>query len=183
MRRIFANLLFFLLIFVTGCTTSGGSMFGNPNQVKVRRGDTLYSISRKYDVPLRDLIEANNLRPPYGLRVGQSLRVPANRYHIVARGDTLYSISRKYDVDVTSLSRMNGLQPPYSLSVGNKLVLPASVNSSAYSESIFSPSKLFSSSKSSSSAQSTKSYSSSSRSYQQQTYSAPVPKYRKEKFI
>lgn len=118
-----------LLIGLTGCAGQGWmwNSWGGSNTVSVQRGDTLYSISRRYGVPLKDLINANNLRAPYTLRVGQSLVLPAKQYHTVQRGDTLYSISRQYNVDITSLSRANNLQTPYSLSVGDRLVLPASV--------------------------------------------------------
>lgn len=126
-----------LIVFLTtGCGLT--DMFGSSsNTVTVRKGDTLYSIAKRNDVPLRDMIEINRLSPPYTLRVGQTLQLPGNRYHVVSKGDTLYNISRRYNVDVNSLSRTNNLKAPYTISVGQKLVLPASVggtsNSSGYS--------------------------------------------------
>ena len=98
-----------------------------PDYVTVRKGDTLYSIARRYDVPIRELIEINNMRPPYGLRIGQVLKMPDARYHIVAKGDTLYNISKRYNVDMRSLSHVNNLSAPYSLAIGQKLLLPDSV--------------------------------------------------------
>lgn len=120
-----------LLLGLTGCAGQGWiwNGWGSSNYVTVQRGDTLYSISRRYGVPLKDLINTNNLHAPYTLRVGQRLSLPAKQYHTVQRGDTLYSIARQYNVDVTSLSRVNNLQTPYSLNVGDRLVLPASVGS------------------------------------------------------
>ena len=44
--------------------------------VVVARGDTLYSLSRKYSVPVNDLAVMNNLTPPFNLTVGQKIRVP-----------------------------------------------------------------------------------------------------------
>lgn len=120
-----------LLLTLTGCAGQGWiwNGWGSSNYVTVQRGDTLYSISRRYGVPLKDLINTNNLHAPYTLHVGQRLSLPTKQYHTVQRGDTLYSIARQYNVDVTSLSRVNNLQTPYSLSVGDRLVLPASVGS------------------------------------------------------
>ncbi len=120
-----------LLLSLSGCAGQGWiwSNWGSGNSVTVQRGDTLYSISRRYGVPLKDLINTNNLHAPYTLRVGQSLRLPVKQYHTVQRGDTLYSVSRQYNVDITSLSKINNLQTPYSLNVGDRLVLPASVGS------------------------------------------------------
>lgn len=118
-----------MLFCLTGCVGRNWvwNSWGSGNSVVVQRGDTLYSISRRYGVPLKDLINANNLHAPYTLRVGQSLNLPAKQYHTVQRGDTLYSIARQHNVDVTSLSRVNNMQTPYSLNVGDRLVLPASV--------------------------------------------------------
>ena len=44
--------------------------------IKIEKGDTLYSISRAYAVPVNDLAVMNNLSAPFALRVGDSLRVP-----------------------------------------------------------------------------------------------------------
>lgn len=90
----------------------------------VRRGDTLYSLSRRYGVPLRSMITANNLRTPYTLAVGQKLRIPTARTHTVSKGDTGYSISRRYGVNMSALMKANGIRPPYRLAVGQKLKLP-----------------------------------------------------------
>lgn len=90
----------------------------------VRRGDTVYSIARAHDVPLRAVIDTNRLRPPYEIEVGQRLKIPAGRFHVVQRGETAYSISRMYDVDVTSLTSLNRIPPPYTIKVGQKLQVP-----------------------------------------------------------
>lgn len=91
----------------------------------VRRGDTVYSIARAHDVPLRAVIDANGLKPPYDIEVGQRLKIPAGRFHVVQRGETAYSISRMYDVDVTSLTTLNRIPPPYTIKVGQKLQVPS----------------------------------------------------------
>lgn len=44
--------------------------------VTVARGDTLYSLSRRYEIPVNDLAVMNNLRAPFALNVGQKIRVP-----------------------------------------------------------------------------------------------------------
>ena len=44
--------------------------------ITVARGDTLYSLSRAYSVPVNDLAVMNNLSAPFALTVGQQLRVP-----------------------------------------------------------------------------------------------------------
>ena len=46
------------------------------NEVKIEPGDTLYSLSRKYSVPVNDLAVMNNLTAPFALYAGQVVRVP-----------------------------------------------------------------------------------------------------------
>lgn len=87
----------------------------------VHKGDTLYSLAKKNNIPMRDLIKENHLKAPYNLYVGQKLRIPSLQTHTVQKGETLYSISRKYDMSVSALSRMNALQEPYTLHVGQVL--------------------------------------------------------------
>ena len=45
-------------------------------EITVVGGDTLYSISRKYEIPVNDLAVMNNLSAPFNLGVGQKLKVP-----------------------------------------------------------------------------------------------------------
>ena len=98
----------------TGCSFNSGqvqllnwSWFGTPDVITVQRGDTLYSISKRYNVPLRDLIEANNLTPPYTLVIGNiSCACPPPNFIRFCKGDTLYNISKRYNVDVTTLSKL-----------------------------------------------------------------------------
>ncbi len=89
--------------------------------VTVRKGDTLYSLSKKHQVPLRALMDENNIKPPYTIAVGQRLRLPGTRTHTVQKGETLYSISRRYGMNVSTLSKQNNLAAPYTLAVGQKL--------------------------------------------------------------
>jgi murein DD-endopeptidase MepM/ murein hydrolase activator NlpD len=121
-------LYIFLLVFALSGCASMNWWGGWGNSVTVRKGDTLYSISRKYNVPIKDMIKANHLVAPYTLYVGQKLSLPAKQYHTVKRGESLYGIARMYNVDVTSLSKVNNLKTPYSLHVGQRLLLPASVS-------------------------------------------------------
>lgn len=130
-------LLTLILLILGGCSYDSGriqlfnyNLWGGgpaPSSVVVQKGDTLYSIARRYDLPIREIIELNGFHPPYGLRIGQVVRLPSARYHVVAKGDTLYNISKRYNVDVNSLSKTNDIRPPYSLAVGQRLQLPDSI--------------------------------------------------------
>ena len=92
--------------------------------VPVVRGDTVYAISRKYGVSVRSVINSNNLRAPYLLKAGQSLRVPSGSIYTVKKGDTVYGVSRSNGIQISELVRINDLRPPYALNVGLGLNLP-----------------------------------------------------------
>ena len=122
------------------------------SEIIVARGDTMYSLARKYDTTVEDLASANKLSSPYTLSVGQILSLPGVKQPIkttdtivvpekkaagvqtttrvaladitVGPGDTLYSISRKYSVPVNDLAVMNKLSAPFTLSIGQKLKVP-----------------------------------------------------------
>ncbi len=110
-------------------TTGGSSQspVASDGMHSVRRGETLYAISRAYGVPLRALITENGLSPPYELEIGQRLRIPASRVHTVVSGDTVYGISRQYGVSMSELVRANQIAPPYTIRLGQQLAIPGSM--------------------------------------------------------
>ena len=99
----------------------------HPSQITVGKGDTLYSIARHYDVPLRSIIDANHLDPPFRVAAGTTLVLPQERFHVVKQGDTLYGVARLYGVEVSALVSLNRLEPPYGLRSGETLYLPTPV--------------------------------------------------------
>lgn len=90
----------------------------------VKSGDTLYSISRKYNIPINDLKTINNLQTNL-LSVGQTLKIPTNQItttYIVEKGDTLYSIANKFNTTIDNLKKLNNLSTP-NLSIGQELLI------------------------------------------------------------
>ena len=84
------------------------------NEVKdyyiVEKGDTLYSISRRYNIPVDEIKRINNLTSNT-LSIGQKLYFTETNknIYIVQSGDTLYSISRKFNIPVAELKELNNL--------------------------------------------------------------------------
>lgn len=90
----------------------------------VQKGDSLYSIARKYGVSVSSITSLNNLSGT-NLSVGQKLVIPSSssgNTYVVQRGDNLYSISKKYGVTVDEIKRKNNLKSNL-LSVGQRLVI------------------------------------------------------------
>lgn len=102
-----------------------------PRSHRVRGGETLYDIASTYQVPLRALIDQNNLEPPYALSDGRTLRLPPPRFHTVARGETFEDVARRYNIDPRSLGLLNRMAAPYAVRAGDRLVLPAMARASA----------------------------------------------------
>ncbi len=99
----------------------------------VQRGDTLWSIAKKFNTSVNDLKRANNLSSNT-LFIGQSLTVPdyytaedSNIAYIVKRGDTLYSIASQYGISVNELKNYNNLSSDL-LSIGQEILIPSSMS-------------------------------------------------------
>ena len=93
-----------------------------PKTHKVKSGDTLWGISRKYQVSINDLVKWNKIKDPNVIRVGTVLVVSkAPKTHKVKRGDTLWGISRKYQVSINDLVKWNKIKDPNVIRVGTVL--------------------------------------------------------------
>jgi LysM repeat protein len=80
----------------------------------VKKGDSLYSISKKKKIPVSELKRINDLDTNF-VYSGQKIYLKDSGnskggYHIVKSGDTLYGISKKYNVSIKDLKRINNLK-------------------------------------------------------------------------
>jgi len=99
--------------------------FGSRGVHVVQRGDTLSSISERYEMRFNDVAYMNDLRAPYALAVGQRLKLPPPKEYRVRGGDTLYLISYMFDVEVEGIARLNSISDPLRLRIGRVLELPS----------------------------------------------------------
>ena len=95
---------------------------------KVKKGETLASIAKKYNVSVSSLKQWNNLKKDT-LKAGQKLTIftsggpmatsdtnskaagsSSSQYYVVKAGDTLASIARKYNTTVAKLKKLNNLK-------------------------------------------------------------------------
>ena len=101
----------------------------------VERGDTLYSISRKFNIPVNEIIRINNLTSDI-LSIGQRLYLTENisqdeTIYIVQKGDTLYSISKKFNIGIDELKRINNLTNN-DLYIGQELIVIENIDIGDY---------------------------------------------------
>lgn len=113
----------------------------------VKQGDTLFELSKKYNVPLQKLIEANpQLVNPDQLSIGDKVKIPAvavpiggetgNVYkHVVKQGDTLYKLSKAWGLPLQALIDANPqLNDPNKLKIGEIVNIPSASGGSAPSQ-------------------------------------------------
>lgn len=145
---------------------------------EVKKGETLYSISRSYGVSVDSVKKLNNFSSN-DIKIGQKIKIPedsdskksvpesnvsspakgekssasssiaADGTYVVQKGETWFGISKKYGVTVAELQKINGADSSSSLKIGQKLKVP-SENSNAAVSSDGSSGTSVSSSKSSS---------------------------------
>ena len=123
------------------------------NSHVVKKGESLYSLSKQYGVTVADISRANNFATASGVRVGQHIIIPSKgtsaenatsankelalnnvrtvpaKLHTVAKGETVYAICKKYGVTAAQLKQWNSLND-LNLKMGQKLVV-SKVNSMA----------------------------------------------------
>lgn len=112
---------------VAPTTIAANKVEATPVSYKVQKGETLSSISKKYNITEEELKASNNLKSNT-LRSGQNLQiaqvatpasaVPSNKAELeaksvsykVKKGETLSSISKKYHITEDELKAMNNLK-------------------------------------------------------------------------
>lgn len=103
----------------------------------VIKGDSLWSIAKKFNTTVDALKDANNLESNL-LNIGQILIIPSmekeNGKYTVVSGDTLYKIANKFNTTVDEIKRVNNLTLN-NLSIGQTLTIPT--NNSSTNENIY----------------------------------------------
>ena len=134
--RVFVILICLVSQLVIGVGLAEGA---DPVHV-VRRGDTLYSLARRYGTTVSAIVRANGLRNPNRIYVGQRLVIPGTTaasgssssasVHVVRRGENLYRIALRYGTTVQALASANNLANTWLIHVGQRLAIPERGSSS-----------------------------------------------------
>jgi LysM repeat protein len=113
-------------------TTAPGS---GTTTYTVQRGDTLYSIARRYGSTVEAIAAANSIANPSLIRVGQTLTIPGGTgvpvpvpsggtTYVVQRGDNLFRIALRYGISYVYLAQYNGIADPSRIYVGQVIKIP-----------------------------------------------------------
>ncbi|CAD7846452.1 MAG: Membrane-bound lytic murein transglycosylase D [Olavius algarvensis Delta 4 endosymbiont] len=110
---------------------------------RVRPGESLSVIARRYRTSVSKIMRANNIRRSHFIRAGKKLKIPTRGVvvtrtpakspakvsgpvpsrHVVKSGDSLWIIAKRYGTTTREIQQLNGLQGPY-LSIGQVLKIP-----------------------------------------------------------
>ena len=121
--RYKAVLLFSFLFF---CIVS---VFSSEAFHVLKNGETLYSISRKYNISLNLVLESNNIKDASRVMAGAKIYIPGT--YTVKDGDTIYGIARKFNVSATDLMSVNALNEASLIRPGDILSIPQANSSIA----------------------------------------------------
>ena len=93
------------------------------NTYTVDKGDTLYSIAKKFDTTVDKIKGVNNLTNNM-LSIGQKLIIPLEdeNTYVVKKGDSLYKIAKDFNTTVDELKRLNNLIDD-ALAIGQILIV------------------------------------------------------------
>ena len=110
---------------------------------RVRSGESLSVIARRYRTSVSKIMRANNLRSSHFIRAGKKLKIPVKGVvvtrtpskapskkagpvpsrHVVKSGDSLWIIAKRYGTTIREIQQLNGLKGTY-LSIGQVLQVP-----------------------------------------------------------
>ncbi|MGG1245060.1 LysM peptidoglycan-binding domain-containing protein [Bacillus cabrialesii] len=135
------------IITATTAVVLGSTLFAgaaSAQSIKVKKGDTLWDLSRKYDTTISKIKSENSLRSDI-IYAGQTLSINgkstsskssssslSSSTYKVKSGDSLWKISKKYGMTVSELKKLNGLKSDL-LRIGQVLKLKGSTSSKSSS--------------------------------------------------
>jgi murein DD-endopeptidase MepM/ murein hydrolase activator NlpD len=100
----------------------------------VQRGETMFSVARRYGLTVDAITHANGIPDPRQIYAGQRLVIPGGKgdtsvtettSHVVQAGETLASIARRYHTTWQTLVQINGLLSPNVIYAGQVIQVPA----------------------------------------------------------
>jgi murein DD-endopeptidase MepM/ murein hydrolase activator NlpD len=111
-------------------TTVTGPVVNVPGKPQVRvveSGDALDAIARGFGSTRAELVELNDLKKPYALKLGQKIKGPPaedQKAYVVQTGDTIFAIAKRFNISAAALADENDLKTGSAIKKGQKLVLP-----------------------------------------------------------
>lgn len=110
----------------------------------IEKGETLYSLSKKYNVSVSVILETNKIKDASKIKAGQKLIIPQEKKsgkitektdtekntalktgtYIVQKGDSLFGLAKKFGVNFSEFLKLNNLTSESLIKIGDKLKIP-----------------------------------------------------------
>ena len=108
-----------------GASAPASTSSESPITYKVRRGDSLWTLAKRYNTTTKKIQSLNNMES-VNLYIGQTLKIPGKGYkgtevYRVKRGDTPYTIAKKHQMGLNQLLRANNLSRHSTIYPGQRL--------------------------------------------------------------
>lgn len=129
---ILLSLLIFIFVII-----SFNSIAQQFVEYKIKEGDCLWTISRKFQLSIQDVAEINGIDEEEILSPGLLIKIPQNQtntstnelstatiVHTVQKGESLWDIAQKYRLSLDCISSANNLGKPDLLYIGQEINIP-----------------------------------------------------------
>ncbi len=129
-----------LLIPTKNNSISTGSDDKNNTIYIVQRGDTLYSIAKRFNTTVQNIVNNNGISNPNLIYPGQRLIIAKSTANIqtkymsyrIKRGDTLWGIANKYNTTVKELAYINGIRNVNRIYINQVIRIPINISIGEY---------------------------------------------------
>jgi membrane-bound lytic murein transglycosylase D len=112
-----------------------------PSVHRVKKGETLSTIAKRYKTSIKAIAQLNNIENPRKIKAGQHLEIPggyvasaqnktqstqksSSSVHRVKKGQTLTVIAKQYKTSVKAIARLNNIKNPRKIKAGQVLKIP-----------------------------------------------------------
>jgi len=129
-----------LLIPTKNNSISTGSDDKNNTIYIVQRGDTLYSIAKRFNTTVQNIVNNNGISNPNLIYPGQRLIIAKSTANIqtkymsyrIKRGDTLWGIANKYNTTVKEIAYINGIRNVNRIYINQVIRIPVNITIGEY---------------------------------------------------
>ena len=95
---------------------------------KIKKGDTLSEIAKKYGTTVSTLASINNIKDVDKIYAGVTIKIPTTNSsyieYTIKKGDTLSEIAKKYGTTVKKLQSINGIKNANKIYAGDTIKIP-----------------------------------------------------------
>ncbi|MDC7125163.1 MAG: LysM peptidoglycan-binding domain-containing protein [Spirochaetales bacterium] len=115
MKKLLCNIFIIIML-------GGSCLYSEDLTYIVKKGDTLFGISKRFNIRIDSLKKVNHLGDSAILFPGTKMIIPGG--YTVQKGDTLYGIAKKFNTTVNELLDLNNIDMNVILKTGQFLHVP-----------------------------------------------------------